>query len=125
VDVKYEKNFLAHALVISKARLDKAPEYNSYRRGYKIWPDVENLLQTTGIDLQNGGAIPELEKFQEYFKEYSINVYGVLHCEDIIYDGMVCSERRLNLLYDDVTRHYHVITSLTGAMARTIYVGIW
>jgi hypothetical protein len=31
---------------------------------------------------------------------------------------MVDSEKRLNLLYDDVTRHYHVIASLTGAMAK-------
>jgi hypothetical protein len=30
---------------------------------------VENLLLTTGINLQNGGGITELQKFQEYFKE--------------------------------------------------------
>jgi hypothetical protein len=59
-----------------------------------------------------------LEKFLDYFKEYGIVVYGELKCEDIKYDGRVDSEGRLNLLYDDVTRHYHVITSLTGAMAK-------
>jgi hypothetical protein len=32
VEVNSEENCLAHALVIAKARLDKAPEYNSYRR---------------------------------------------------------------------------------------------
>jgi hypothetical protein len=79
---------------------------------------VQNLLQTTKIDLQNGGGILEFEKFQEHFKEYRIVVYGGLNCEQIIFDGMVDSERRLNLLYDDVTRYYHVITSLTGAMAK-------
>jgi hypothetical protein len=47
-----------------------------------------------------------------------IVVYGGLNCEDIIFDGRVESERRLNLLWHDVTRHYHVITSLTGAMAK-------
>jgi hypothetical protein len=28
------------------------------------------------------------------------------------------SSKRINLLYDDVTQHYHVITNLTGAMAK-------
>jgi len=32
--------------------------------------------------------------------------------------GRVKSAKRLNLLYDDVERHYHVIANLTGAMAR-------
>jgi Tfp pilus tip-associated adhesin PilY1 len=35
---------------------------------------------------------------------------------------MVDSERRLNLLYDNETWHYHVIASLTGAMANGMYV---
>jgi len=38
-------------------------------------------------------------------------------CDDIIYEGQVDSSKHLNLLYDDVERHYHVITNLTGAMA--------
>jgi hypothetical protein len=29
-----------------------------------------------------------------------------------------CYHQRLNLLYDDVTRHYHVLTKLPGAMAK-------
>jgi phosphoribosylformimino-5-aminoimidazole carboxamide ribonucleotide (ProFAR) isomerase len=81
---------------------------------------VLNLLQTTEIDLQHGGGIPELEKIQEYFTDYRIVVYCGLHCEDIrvIFDGMRHYEKRLNLLYDDVKRHYSVITSLTGAMVK-------
>jgi hypothetical protein len=79
---------------------------------------VQNLVKTTEIDLKNGCGIPELEKFQKYLNEYRIVVYGWLNCVEIIFDGMVDSERRLNLLYDDVTRHCHVIASLTGAMAK-------
>jgi hypothetical protein len=60
-----------------------------------------------------------LETFQEFFKEYRIVVYGGLNCDDIIFDGRVDFERRLNV-YDDVTRHYHVITSLIGAMAKKL-----
>jgi len=41
-----------------------------------------------------------------------------LNCEDIIFEGRVISEKRVNLLYDDVTRHYHVIANLTGAMSK-------
>jgi len=35
-----------------------------------------------------------------------------------MYEGQVDSSKHLNLLYDDVERHYHVITNLTGAMAK-------
>jgi len=45
-------------------------------------------------------------------------VYGGLNCEDVIFEGKVASEKRVNLLYDDVTRHYHVIANLTGAMSK-------
>ena len=33
-------------------------------------------------------------------------------------EGQVDTFQRLNILYDDVTRHYHVIASLTDAMAK-------
>jgi hypothetical protein len=55
-------------------------------------------------------------RVQEHFKEYRIVVFGGLNCKDIIFDGQVESEKRINLLYDDVKRHYHVINSLTGAL---------
>jgi hypothetical protein len=118
VEVKSEQNCLAHALIIAKAKIEKHHNYKAYIQGRKIRLEVQNLLQLTGIDLQHGGGIPELEKFQNYFKEYRIVVYEGLNCEQIIYDGMGESQKRLNLLYDEVTRHYHVITSLTGAMAK-------
>jgi len=56
-------------------------------------------------------------RFQEHFKEYRIVVFGELNCEDIFFDGEVESEK-INLLYDDVTKHYHAINSLTSAMTR-------
>jgi hypothetical protein len=83
--------------------------YKAYRQGRKIRPVVDNLLATTGIDLTNGGGIPELMKYQEHSKEYRIVVFGGLNCSDMIFDGQVESENRINLLYDDVTHHYHVI----------------
>jgi hypothetical protein len=79
---------------------------------------VDNLLATTGIDLTHGGGIPELIKFQEHYKEYRIVVFGGLNCKDLVFDGQVESEKRINLLYDDVTHHYHVINSVTGALSR-------
>jgi hypothetical protein len=41
-------------------------------------------------------------------------VYSGLRCD--MFDGQVATPQRINLLYDD--RHYHVITSLTAAMAK-------
>ena len=54
VEVKAEENCMAHALVIAIARVNNDPNYNSYRRGYKIRSVVQNLLETTGINLDRG-----------------------------------------------------------------------
>jgi len=82
---------------------------------------VDHLLATTGIVLTNDGEIPELLKFQGHFKEYRIIVFGGLNCEYIVFDGQVESEKRINLLHDDVTHHYHGITSVTGAHSRQYF----
>jgi hypothetical protein len=44
IEVKAETNYLAHALIIAIARLIKDPNYNSYRRGRRILPEVQHLL---------------------------------------------------------------------------------
>ena len=110
IRVKSDTNCLAHALLIAIARLEKDPKYISYRKGWKIGAAVRRLLETTGIDLQNGGGVPEIRRFQDHYTEYKIVVYSGLNCEDIIFQGEVTSEKRVNLLYDEVKRHYHVIT---------------
>jgi len=61
-------------------------------------------------------GFPALQRFQDHFSEYKIVVYGGLNCEDIIFEGKEASEKRVNLLFDDVTRRFHVIANLTGAM---------
>jgi hypothetical protein len=71
-----------------------------------------------GIDLSNGVDLPELTRFQEHFHDYKIAVYNGLNCDSIMFEVQVASSERLNLLYDDVTRYYHVIPSLTGALAK-------
>ena len=118
VEVKAEENCLAHAILIAISRLEKDPNYNSYRRGYKIRRVVQKLLKKTCIDLSNGAGISEIVRFQENFREYKIVVYHGLSCEDIMFEGQVYSVKRINLLYDDFERHYHVITNLTAAVAR-------
>ena len=45
-------------------------------------------------------------------------MYRWLNCDEIIYEGRVETSERLNMLYDEVTRHYHVIGNLTAAMAK-------
>ena len=80
---------------------------------------VQQLLETTGINLDRGGGIRELAQFQEYFKEYRIVVFSGLNCEDMFH-GQVQTEKRINLLYDNVARHYHAIVSITGAMAERV-----
>jgi hypothetical protein len=83
VEVKAEENCMAHALVIAIAKLTNDTNYKAFRQERKIRAVVGNLLAavvgnllaTTGIDLKNGGGIPELLRFQKLFKEYRI-VFG-------------------------------------------------
>jgi hypothetical protein len=118
IEVKAAENCLAHALVIAIAKATNDPNYKAYRQGRKIRPVVQNLLATTGIDLSQRAGIPEIERFQDHFCDYKIVVYGGLTCDNIMFEGRVESPTRINLLYDEVTRHYHVIGSLTGDMAK-------
>jgi len=117
VEVKVVENCLAHALMIAIAKVDNDANYKAYSQGWKILPVDRDLLETTGIDLASGGEIPKLARFHEHFSEYMIVVYQGLRCDNIIFEGRVESVKRLNLLYDEVEWHCHVITNLTGAMA--------
>ena len=87
-------------------------------KGWKIRPMVQQLLETSSIDLKSGAGIPELTRFQDHFREYKIVVYAGLNCDSVMFQGQVESEKRMNLLCDEVTRYYHVIANLTGAMAK-------
>ena len=79
---------------------------------------VRQLLEATSIELKNGGGFPEITRFQWHFDEYKIVVYSGFNCDSIMYQGHVESDKRINLLFDEVTRHYHVIVNLTGSMAK-------
>jgi len=117
VEVKTEENCPAHALVIAIAKVENDPNYKAYINGGKIRHAVQTSLDTSGIDLSNGGGIPELMRFQEHFRQYKIIVYHGLSCDDIMFEGQVDPSKRLNI-YDDVEFHYHVIVKLTAAMAK-------
>ena len=69
IKVESKTNCLAHALIVTIARLTNGPNYKSYRRGYRIRHVVQHLLETTGIDLQNGGGNPQIQRFQDHYTE--------------------------------------------------------
>ena len=100
IEVKAKSDCLAHALIIAIAKITDDPNLIAYQRGYKMLQKVQHLLQTIGIDLQHGGGIPELQRFQDHFSEFRIVVCGGLDCGDIIFNGQGTSEKRINLLYD-------------------------
>ena len=79
---------------------------------------IDRLLVTTGIDLKNGAGISEITKYQDHLHEYKIVVYSGLNCESIMYQRHVDFDKRINLLIDEVTQQYHVISNLKGAMAK-------
>ena len=62
---------------------------------------IQQLLKTTGIHLKNGTGIPEPIKFQNNVREYKIVLYAGLNC-DIMFQGLVESDKRINLLFDEV-----------------------
>jgi len=75
VEVKAEEICLAHGTIIAIARVENDANYTVYRKGREIGPVVQTLLKETGIDLTNIGGIPELNCFQEHFRDYKIVVY--------------------------------------------------
>jgi len=60
VEVNVEENCLTNALIIAIARVENDANYKAYRKGRKIRPVVQALLQQTGIDLTRGGGSPNL-----------------------------------------------------------------
>ena len=69
INVTAETNCLDHTLIIGIARLTKDPNYKAYQQGRKILPEAQHLLQTTGINLEKGGGIREIQQFQDHFTE--------------------------------------------------------
>ena len=116
VEVKAKENCPEHELVIAVVRVTNDPNYKSYRRRWKIFSKVRELMQASGFCLSKGGGIPELQAFQRHLSDYRIVVYSGPRCYNIMFDGQVATPQRINLLYD--ARHYHVITNLTAAMAK-------
>ena len=71
IEVKTETNSLTHALIIAITKLNNDPDYKAYSKGRKIYSKFNRLLATTGISLDNGRGITELESFQDTFSNIS------------------------------------------------------
>ena len=41
------------------------------------------------MSLDNGGGIPELERYQEHFRQFKIVLYTGLNCDQIMFEGLV------------------------------------
>ena len=70
VKVKSETNCLAHALIIAIAIITNDGNYKSYHDGRKIGPVVRQLLESTGINLDQGGV----SENSRYFRNISKNI---------------------------------------------------
>ena len=109
---------LAHDLLIAISKVDNYSKYKSYCKCWKIPPPVQNVLETTGIELNNGSGFSDRTRYQKHFLEYKIVMYQWLSGYNIMFEGQVENSKRLNPLYDEVDMHYHVVTNLTGATAK-------
>ena len=104
VEVNAEKECLADALLIAIANVTEDPNYTAYRKGRTIAPKVQQLLETTGISLHDGGGggIRKLVQFQEHFNDYRIVIYAGLDCGNIMFDGNVSSSKRCMTTLRDI-----------------------
>ena len=74
--------------------------------------------------MKNCGGIPELIRFNKNFLEYKFVVYSGFNCEIIMHQGHVDSEKRINFLFYEITRHNHVISNLTWTMANDTFASV-
>ena len=58
VEVRAEENCLEQALLIAIARLNKDPNYTSYKKCFKKPPVVRQVLETRSIDLKKAVGPP-------------------------------------------------------------------
>jgi hypothetical protein len=61
---------------------------------------------------------PGTNEISGTFQKSRFVVFGDLKCNDIVFDKHVENEKTINVLYDDVSKHYHVLGNLTGALTR-------
>ncbi|XP_057663121.1 uncharacterized protein LOC130898093 [Diorhabda carinulata] len=113
---------LPRTLVVAIANVDKDPLYTKVRRdiGKLQTTRALELMEAKGVSiLSEGCGIPELQKFQQYLKNYKIIVYNYgSKGRDIIFEG-TDKGSSLHLLYHE--GHYNVITSLTAAFSCGYY----
>jgi hypothetical protein len=69
IEVKAQNKLSGPRINYCHCTVTKDPNYEAYRKGRKILPEVQHLLQTTGIDLQQGGGVREIQQFQDHFKQ--------------------------------------------------------
>jgi hypothetical protein len=117
VEVKEEEKCLPHALIISIATWTIDPNYKAYRQG----KNTSSCRSFTCDDRYKFGKWrrnPETNEISRTFQRIQDCRFRGLNCDDIVFDGHVESEKRINLLYYGVSKHYDVIGNLTGAMTR-------
>jgi hypothetical protein len=71
--------------------------YKSYRKGDKLSKPVSELLKASGVNLTDGGGIPELQQFQAHLSDYKI-VYDGLSPDRLIFSGISLSDKKLYLI---------------------------
>lgn len=117
---------LASAVLIGKIYADGDICQNLYNRmvykgNHNEMVTHSKLLATEArVDLENGGGIDEIDKFQQYLQnEYNINVYSSRDGRSVYYKSRHQNRKHINLLLDN--GHYSVIKSLTAVFASSYF----
>jgi len=108
----------ARAIVTSKARMDQPVKYKLIRQGLPIQTDRAQRLHVEAGVPEGPCGIPELQKFQDYLKEYQIKVLSVDKPHCVIFEGPPSDKKILLVKVDD---HYHSCNSFAGFIGRSYF----
>ena len=60
---------MAHALIITMARVNGNPKCPYYKDGRGMKKPVEDLMKVSGVNIRNAGGFKALQQFQEYLSD--------------------------------------------------------
>ena len=108
----------ARAIIVAKAKLDNASNWNNIRLGRVVQGDLAAQLHEKASVPIGPCGIPEIKKFQAVLPGYQIVLLSKDHFNAIIYKGPEASKKIYLYYYDN---HYGIITTMTGFLCRNYY----
>ena len=115
--------YLARALVVAIARIEKDPKYKSLidSRGRAQEKKARELHERANVPFGSCG-LPKVDLFQKYLTNYEINIVSGNHNDSIIYPSKPSNNNNVTPIYLYLhDNHYDVITSMPGFLSTSYF----